>query len=454
MFIGGSAESLATASDSAATAPPVVKWHHAGLPWLGLAGHDDGTVNENTVRFPMSPAANRASLAFVMVTVTLDILAIGLIVPVLPKLVEQFLGGDTSRAAAMFGYMSVTWALMQFVFSPILGALSDRFGRRPILLLSNLGLGLDYILMALAPTLAWLFVGRILSGIAAATFSTANAYISDVTPAEKRAGAFGMIGAAFGIGFVFGPAIGGILGASDPRLPFWVAAGLSLANAVYGYFVLPESLKPELRAPFKFRNANPLAAFKLLFGRPDLRGLSSVLFFYHLSHAVLPAVSVLFMGYRFGFGPQGIGLTLAIVGVCSAIVQAGLVKPAVARFGARTTMLIGLVCGTLGFVIQGITTSPVLYLVGIPFFTLWGLITPAAQQIMTGRVGPDAYGQLSGANASLMSVANMIGPLVFSQIFAWAIAGGPGAPWAGAPFLLAATLLGGATLLALRDPQR
>jgi MFS transporter, DHA1 family, tetracycline resistance protein len=305
--------------------------------------------------------------------------------------------------------------------------------------------------MALAPTLGWLFVGRIISGIAAATFSTATAYIADVTPAEKRGAAIGKIGAMFGVGFVLGPAIGGVLGEIDPRLPFWLAAGLSLANAAYGYFVLPESLKPEHRAAFTVKRASPLGALNLLRSEPRLFGLSAVLFLYHLAHAALPAVFVLFVGFRFGWGPKEVGLVLAVVGICSAIVQGGLVRPAIARFGARTTLLIGLAAGAIGFAFQGIAPDGWSYVIGIPIFTLWGLIGPAAQQIMTSLVGPAQQGQLQGAVTSLMSVANLVGPLVFSQIFAWAIAmPGWGPALAGAPFLVGAVLLAAAMLLALR----
>ncbi len=393
---------------------------------------------------------SRGSIAFVLVTVTLDMLAIGLVIPVMPKLVESFLGGDTSRAAVMFGYMSLTFALAQLVFSPLLGALSDTYGRRPVLLFSNVGLGLDYLLMALAPALSWLFVARALSGIAAATFSTAAAYVSDVTPLEKRAAAFGLIGAAGGIGFVIGPALGGVLGSIDPQLPFWTAAGFSLANAIYGYFVLPESLAPENRRPFQFKSANPVGAVKFLFGDAKFAGLSSVLLCFHVAHAVLPSVFVLFAGYRFGWGPREVGLVLALVGVCSIVVQAGLTRVVVARFGAETTLMIGIGAGVVGFFMQGVVTDPWLYVLGIPVFALWGFISPSAMQILSGRAGPEAQGQLQGANAGLMSMANLAGPLIFSQIFAVAIASGPGATWAGAPFLLASALLVVAGVIALR----
>ncbi|MGI8435734.1 MAG: MFS transporter, partial [Chthoniobacterales bacterium] len=210
----------------------------------------------------------KAAVVFIFITVTLDMLALGLIAPVLPKLVLNFLGGDASSAAKWFGIFGTVFALMQFVFSPVLGVLSDRFGRRPIILASNLGLGLDYVVMAWAPTIGWLFLGRIISGVTAASISTAMAYISDVVAPEKRAGAFGMIGAAFGVGFILGPALGGLLGTSDPRLPFWVAGGLSLLNAAYGYFFVPESLPKEKRRPFTLRRANPVGSLVLLRSHP------------------------------------------------------------------------------------------------------------------------------------------------------------------------------------------
>lgn len=397
-----------------------------------------------------APASRRASIAFILFTVLLDVLAIGLIIPVLPKLVESF-AGDTSQAAVVFGLMSASWALMQFVFSPIAGALSDTYGRRPILLASNFGLGLDYILMAMAPNLVWLFVGRIISGIMAATFSTATAYIADVTEPEKRAAAFGMIGGAFGVGFVLGPAIGGLLGGYDPRLPFWIAAGLSLANAVYGFFILPESLAKENRAPFRLKSANPIGAITLLRSDPTLTRLGLVLFFYYLAHAALPAVFVLYSGYRFGWGTREVGLVLAAVGVFSAIVQAGLMRPAIATFGAHRTLMIGIVGGMVGFLIQGVTANALVYCIGIPIFVIWGFITPSAQQLMTARLGADRQGQLQGANSSLMSIANLIGPIVFSQIFAWAVAVPErGALLAGLPFVLASVLL--AVALAIARP--
>ncbi len=399
------------------------------------------------------PAPRRAAVAFVLITVFLDVLAIGLVIPVLPKLVEQFRAGDTASAATVFGVMSAAWALMQFVFSPIFGALSDRFGRRPVFLLSNLGLGLDYILMALAPTLAWLFVGRIISGIAAATFSTATAYIADVTPADKRAAAFGLIGAAFGVGFIIGPVVGGLLGAHDPRLPFWVAAGLSLTNALYGFFVLPESLKPENRSAYTWRRASPIGALQFLRSDAVLLGLSSALFLHHLAHAVLPALAVLFMGYRFGFGPREVGFVLAGVGVASIIVQGGLTGPIVKWLGARRAMIAGLAAGALGLTIYGLATTPWMFCLGIPVAALWGISTSAAQQIMTARVGADAQGKLQGAGSSLMAIGNLIGPILFTQVFAASVTAGAVLPFAGSAFLLAGALLAAAAIIAARVTQ-
>jgi DHA1 family tetracycline resistance protein-like MFS transporter len=342
---------------------------------------------------------------------------------------------------------------MQFIFSPVLGALSDRFGRRRVILISNFGLGLDYILMALAPNLIWLFIGRIISGITAASISTSYAYIADVTPAEKRAGAFGFMGAAFGLGFIIGPGLGGVLGSIDPHLPFWVAAGLSLANALYGLFVLPESLPPEKRSAFSWRSANPLGAFKFLRGHGELFGLASVGFLSNLAHIVLNSTFVLYAAYRYQWTERDIGLALALVGVCGMIVQGGLVRPAVKRLGARQTLFIGLVAGFAGFVVAGIAPTGWAFICGIPLLSLWGLTGPAVQSLMTQRVSASEQGRLQGANSSLTGVAQMIGPGLFTYTFALFI--GPKQPihLPGAPFLLAGALLVLAIGVAIRSAQ-
>jgi len=328
--------------------------------------------------------------------------------------------------------------------------LSDRFGRKPLILFSNFGLGFDYLLMALAPTIWWLFAGRVISGITAASISTAYAYVADVTAAEQRAARFGMLGVAFGAGFVFGPALGGLAGAVDPRLPFWIAAGLSLANALYGFFVLPESLPPERRAPFAWRRANPVGALALLRSQTTLIGLASVNFLGSLAHAALPAVGVLYMMYRYGWTERTVGLTMAGVGVAAIVVQGGIIGPAVKRFGERRALIIGLTFGVAGFTMFGLApTGPVFWL-GIPLMALWGLANPSAQGLMSRRIGPHEQGQLQGANASLMGLANLIGPGLFTMTFAFAI--GAARQWGmpGAPYLLAAMLLALAIMVALR----
>jgi DHA1 family tetracycline resistance protein-like MFS transporter len=383
----------------------------------------------------------RAAVVFIFITVVLDMLALGIIIPVFPALVEDFLGGDTARAATMFGLFGTTWALMQFVFAPILGSLSDRVGRRPVILLSCVGLGLDYFLMAWAPTLAWLFIGRILSGVTAASFATAGAYIADVTPVEKRAAGFGMIGAAFGVGFVLGPALGGVLGAMDPRLPFWVAGSLALLNAAYGYFVLPESLPPEKRKPFSWRRANPVGSLQLLRRHPGLTGLASVGMLYHLSHHVLASVFVLYVGYRYGWDARDTGLTLAAVGVMSVIVQGGLVRPLVARFGERRTLLVGVASGIAGYTLFGLAATGTVFWWGLPIFGLMGLFNPSLQGLMTRRVSASDQGQLQGINASLMGLTGIVGPGLFTWTFALAIGPYTARELPGAPFLLAAGLM-------------
>lgn len=397
-----------------------------------------------------SATPRRAALAFIFITVMLDILAMGMITPVLPRLLVSLQDNDTARAAAVFGLFSTVWELMQFLCSPLLGVLSDRFGRRPVILLSNLGLGLDYILMALAPTLGWLFVGRVVSGVTSASIATANAYIADVTPPEKRAASFGLLGAAFGVGFIIGPAVGGVLSNVNPHLPFWVAAGLSLTNALYGLFVLPESLPPERRMGFQWQRANPIGSLGLLRSHPEVFGLSIVSFLYNLAHVSLPSVFVLYVGYRYGWDERTVGLSLAALGVCSMIVQAGLMRPIISKLGERRTMLLGLVFGSAGFAIYGLAPTGFAFCLGIPVIGLWGLFGPASQGIMTSRVSPSEQGQFQGALASVMGVAGTLGPGLFTLLFARAIDTPHAFNLSGAPFLLCSLLLATGLLIAWR----
>jgi len=382
-----------------------------------------------------------AAVAFIVAVVIIDVIALGLIIPVLPRLVETMVGGDTARAAGIYGWFGTAWALMQFVCSPVLGSLSDRYGRRPVLLISMLGQGLDYVLMALAPNLVWLFVGRIISGIASSSFTTAFAYLADITEPQNRARAFGLVGAAFGVGFVVGPALGGVLGVYDPRLPFWAAAAACLANAAFGYFLVPEPLPPERRTGFRWSNANPVGALRLLSRHPELLGLASVVFLYHLAHNVLPAVSVLYTSYRYGWDAQTMGLTLAAVGVAAGIVQAGLIQPAISVMGERLTMVAGLLFGALGFCIYGLAPTSAVFWSGIPVMALWGLAAPAALGTMSRHVPATEQGQLQGANGSLMALAGLIGPILFTQVFAAAISADAAWHMPGAPYLLAALML-------------
>jgi MFS transporter, DHA1 family, tetracycline resistance protein len=390
------------------------------------------------------------ALVFIFCTVTLDIMALGLVIPVLPTLVLGFMDGDTAGAAQVFGVFATVWAAMQFVFSPVLGALSDRHGRRPVILLSCLGLGLDYIFMALAPSLLLLFIGRVISGITSATIATASAYIADVAPPEKRARAFGMIGVAFGLGFVIGPAIGGLLGGFDPRLPFWVAAGLCFANVAFGWLVLPESLPPERRMAFEWRRANPLGSLKLLRSHRQLLGLAGVDFLGQLAHQVLPAVFVLYTLHRFGCGEAAVGLALAGVGICSAVVQGALVGPLVSRWGERRTLVASLLFGAAGMAIYGLAPTGPIFWLGVPVMALWGLAGPSVQGLMTRLVSPSEQGQLQGASTALMAISGLIGPGIFVSIFAYAIKDGTRLDLPGAPWLLAALLLIAAALAAWR----
>ena len=402
---------------------------------------------------PTTPPPRRAALAFIFVTVALDVLAIGIVIPVLPMLVESFLGGDTAAAARVFGLFAAAWAFMQFIFSPLLGALSDRFGRRPVIMFGNFGLGLDYVLMALAPTLGWLFVGRIISGMAGATWTTAAAYIADVSKPEERAAAFGRIGAAWGLGFILGPALGGVLGGINPRLPFWVAAGLTLLNATYGLFILPESLPRERRSKLDLRRANPLGALTLLRQHRGLLGLATVVFLFWFSHQILTSVFVLYGNYRYGWTATVVGLTLAGVGLCSTIVQAALVRPIVARFGERRSLMTGLICGAIGYTGYGLAPSAGWFWATIPIFAFMGLHGPSMQSLMTRRVGVGEQGRLQGAISSIMGITGMLGPPLFTGVFAHFIGEGASLHLPGAPFLFGTVLIGIALIVAERSTR-
>ena len=407
--------------------------------------------NEPTLPVPPGLPASRfgqAAFVFIFITILLDFLAFGIVAPVLPNLIIQFEGGNIARAASITGYFGFAWATMQFIFSPMLGAWSDRFGRRPIILISCAGLGFDYILMALAPTLGWLFVGRLISGITTANISTAFAYVTDVTPPERRAKQFGLISAAFGLGFIIGPAVGGLLGNIHLRLPFWIAAGLSLTNAIYGFFILPESLPVERRSNSPWHMANPLGSLNLLRSHPELGGLAVVTVLYYLAHQVLPTIFVLYADYRYGWSERTIGLSLAAVGVCVSLASGLLVGPFVKRFGERNSLLSGLTFGFLAFTGFALASRGWMTFAAIPLIAMWGIAGPAMQSLMSQRVDPTSQGKLQGAINSLRAITGMIGPLLFTQVFAVAISPHVRVHVPGAPYFLAALLMLGSASVA------
>jgi DHA1 family tetracycline resistance protein-like MFS transporter len=355
-----------------------------------LIGADEALV-------PHPPKGRRAAAIFIFFTVTLDMLALGMIAPVFPRLIEGFLNGDTSSAAKMLGIFGTVFAAMQFFFSPIVGSLSDRYGRRPLVLLSNFGLGLDYVLMAWAPTLNWLFLGRIISGLTSSSIPTAMAYMADVTPRERRAAAFGMLNAAFGAGFVLGPALGGLLGNINPRLPFWVAACLSLINGCYGFFVLPESLSKENRSPFSWARANPVGSLSLL-RHGNMIAIASVLLLGYIAQQVLMNVYVIYADYRYHWTDRTVGLSLALVGTCTIIYGALLVKPVVAKLGERGAMTIGLIGGAIGYSMIGSSKTGLFLWLGIPLLNMMTFTWPAAQSKANSK-GPSTVSAESPASS-------------------------------------------------------
>ena len=403
---------------------------------------------------PVTGKQRQAALAFIFITVLIDVLAFGVIIPVLPHLVEQMVGGNLSVAAYWTGVFSFAFAVVQFFAAPIQGALADRFGRRPVILLSCLGLGIDFVFMALAPTLGWLFVGRVVSAATSASFTIANAYIADVTPPERRAKGFGMIGAAFGLGFIVGPLLGGVLGDVDPRLPFWCAAALALLNFCYGLFVLPESLPKEKRTPaFDWSHAKPMGGVKLLGEYPQIWGLVAVVFIANFAHYVYPSTFVLFADAAYGWKEKQAGYVLALVGLLGVIVNVGLIGRLVKALGERRALLLGLACGTLGFLVYGLAATGWMFLVGLPISALWAIAAPATQALITRQVPAEMQGRIQGSLSSLVSLAGIFAPALFAGAFGFFI--GPHAPLRlpGVAFLIAAALLALAAFVAWRHAR-
>ncbi|HEX3366364.1 TCR/Tet family MFS transporter [Phenylobacterium sp.] len=372
------------------------------------------------------PSATRsgrqAAFGFIFASALMTSVSFGLMIPILPNLIRQLTGGDTAAASDWNVIFATTWGAMQFVVGPILGVLSDRVGRRPVLLISNFGLAVDFLFMAFAPTLWWLYLGRILNGMTAASFSTGGAYVADITRPQDRAKNFGMLTSAFSFGFILGPTLGGFLGDINIRLPFLVAAGVTGLNWFYGLLVLPESLPLERRlASFEWRRANPLGSLKLLRAHPGLLSLAGVGFLFQLAQIVLPQVFVLYTIYRYHWSMSVLGATFLITGVMGVIVQMFLVGPAVARFGERRLVLMGCAAGALGFAWYGTASNGWMYLLGAPIFAFSGFLMPGVQGLMSQRVPPSHQGQLQGVNQSLQGIASIIGPSIFGLTFAFSV---------------------------------
>lgn len=410
-------------------------------------------MSDSSGAAPPPPSAGRhqAAFGFIFAASLMNAVSFGIMIPVLPYLVKEFVGGDTALAAQWNVVFGATWGVMQLFCGPILGMLSDRIGRRPVLLISLFGLAVDFLFMAFAPTLMWLFVGRIINGLTAASFSTANAYVADVTPPENRAKTFGIMGSAFSFGFLVGPALGGWLGDFDLRLPFLVAAGLTTLNWLYGFFVLPESLPPEKRVTrFDWRRANPIGSLNFLRSHNELLGLATIGFLFQLAHTVLPAVFVLYAGYRYGWTTGTIGLTMMATGIIGVAVQLLAVGPVVARIGERGALLLGALGGAAGFALYGFAPTGWAYLASAPVFALLNFLQPGLQGLMTRRVGPHEQGQLQGANQSLQGIASVLGPILFGLVFAWAVDNDATLHMPGLAIYLAAGLLVVAFFLGLK----
>lgn len=384
----------------------------------------------------------KAAIGFIFITLLIDVTGLGLIIPVVPKLIEDLLHTSNISKVALFGgLLTFSYAIMQFLFAPVLGNLSDKYGRRPVLLFSLLGFGLDYILLAFAPSIGWLFVGRIIAGITGASMTTASAYIADISTPETRAQNFGMIGAAFGLGFIVGPMIGGLLGEMGPRIPFLVAAGLALLNAAYGYFVLPESLDASNRRAFDWRRANPISSLKNLSRFPAVSGLIvSFFLIYVASHAVQSNWSY-FNIEKFKWSPKMIGISLAVVGVLVSLVQGVLVRFVNPKIGNEKSVYVGLGLYTIGLVLFGLASQSWMMFVFLIPYCLGGISGPGLQAIISGSVPANEQGELQGSLTSIISITSIVGPLVMSNLFAFFT--GPIKPFyfPGAPFMLAAVLM-------------
>jgi MFS transporter, DHA1 family, tetracycline resistance protein len=388
----------------------------------------------------MAEKQNKA-LGFIFITVLIDVIGLGIIIPVLPKLIQELTHGKLSEASRYGGWLTFAYAVMQFVFSPVLGGLSDRYGRRPVLLISLLGLGLDYIFMAFSPTIAWLFVGRIIAGISGASFTTATAYIADISTPEKRAQNFGLIGAAFGVGFIIGPVIGGLFSHWGPRTPFLIAALFSLLNFLYGYFILPESLPNTLRRKFEWKRANPVGSLLNLRRYPIISGLVITLVLLYIAAHSVQSVWTYYTMLKFGWNESMVGYSLGIVGVLIAIVQGGLIRTVIPKLGQKNSVYTGLVLYTIGLILFAFAPKGWLMLVFLIPYCLGGIAGPALQGIISSEVPANEQGELQGALTALMSLTSIIGPLLMNNLFAYFADPTTSRYFPGAAFLTGAILI-------------
>ncbi|KAB2668719.1 MAG: TCR/Tet family MFS transporter [Verrucomicrobia bacterium] len=396
----------------------------------------------------------KPALGFIFVTLFLDILGVGLIVPILPKLVQQMQGGDIAAASHAVGSLGAIYALMQFLFAPVLGSLSDQFGRRPVILIALAGSALDYLLLAFAPTLPWFFIGRAVSGLSGANITAATAYIADISPPEKRAANFGVIGAAFGLGFIAGPLLGGLLGASNLRLPFLVAAILTGANWLYGYLCVPESLDREHRRPFSWSRANPVGSLRALREKPLAFGLAISLFALNLGQFCVHSTWVLYTGFRYGWGPREVGLSLAVVGLTAAVVQGGLARMIIPKLGEIRSIVCGNCISALALAGYGAAPRGWMIYAILPFGAFGGIGGQSAQALVSKSVGPSEQGSIQGAITSLGSIAGFLAPILATGLFGHFVDERRAVPVPGAPFFLGATLVACSLGIALRTIRK
>ena len=396
----------------------------------------------------------KAAVGFIFITLLLDVIGLGIIIPVIPALIQELTGGSISEASRYGGWLIASYALVQFLCAPIVGALSDKYGRRPILLLSLLGFGLDYLVLAVAPTIGWLFLARIIAGVFGASFTTGAAYIADVSSAEKRAQNFGLLGAAFGLGFIIGPVTGGLLGEIGPRVPFYAAALVTFLNLTYGYFVLPESLTKENRREFEWSRANPLGALLALKRYPSVAGLIGALTFIYLASHAIQGTWTYFSMEKFNWSESMVGYSLGLVGIMSALVQGLLIRVIIPKIGEYNTMIIGIIFNICGCLLFSMASEGWMLLCFIIPYSLGGIAGPAIQGILSNQIPANEQGQLQGALTSMMAATGIIGPLMMTSIFAYFTAENAPIYFPGAPFVTGAVLVAICLFLILRKGSK